>query len=398
VGDEVIPFAPLARFSVGGSSIVVGRVRAVQRHFQNDAGWFPWRGISDLPGVAWVLNGGRESQLVYRLNAYATANRTIVRMCGMLAWPGLDHFSPRDPGYWDALAHTYELVTSRGLYLELCCFADAQIIVPDPHERQAWMTQFGGFMASRPGIIPQIANEPFKNGWTEADDPALFDLADQLAGILGHRDFSIGDPVDGDDVDSSAATNFRLEQLSQHSRIVVMHPDRGSHGDPSRWRRWVDHLEGFYDVLPDLAPETALVFDEPMGAGLVYQDGKRDNDPDAFTAAQMVALAVGCGYTYHWMPGEGVPADNLPGIAGDLLPAVPVSPDWRYYNDSWSGAPTEGITWTGATGKLRNLVRGNQAWTVAYGQGDWSSVKWRPGWTPRVVYSGPCCCVWAVNQ
>jgi len=396
----VIAFQTLRPYRVGGggSSVIAGRVRAVQRHFQNDAGWFAWRSVSDLPGIGYILNGGREQQLVDRLDAYAAANRTIVRMCGMLNWNPPDNFSPRTPGYWDAAAHAYDLVTARGLYLEPCFFADAQIIVPDPQERQAWMTQYGGFCAPRPGVIPQIANEPFKNGWSEADDPALLALAEQLAAILRHRDFSIGDPQDGDNPDASAETTARLVTLSQHSRIVVMHPDRGSHGDASRWRRWIDHLEGFSDVLPELAPDTALAFDEPMGAGPQYQDGRRDNDPDAFTAAQMVALAVGCGYTYHWMQGEGLSADNLPGIASELLPAVPVSPDWRYYNDSWSGAPTEGITWTGATGKLRNLVRGNQAWTVAYGEGDWNSVKWRAGWTPRVVYSGPCCCVWAVNQ
>lgn len=385
----------------GGNSTapaIAGRVRAQQRRFANDAGWFGWRGISELSGPGWVLNGGREGQLVDRLHAYAAESRTIVRMCGMLAWPGLDAFSPRDPGYWDGLAHTYELVTASGLYLELCCFADAQIIVPDASERKAWMTQYGAFIASRPGIIPQIANEPFKNGWTDADDPALLDLADQLAAILGHRDFSIGDPMDGDNPDASAATTAKLVKLSQHSRIVVMHPDRGSHGDASRWRRWIDHLEGFSDVLSQLAAETALVFDEPMGAGPNYIDGRRDNDPDALTAAQMVALCIGCGYTYHWIVGEGLSADNLPGISGGLVSAVPVSPDWTYRNDTWPGAPTEGITWTGPTGKLRNLVRGNQAWTVAYGEADFDSVKWRAGWTPRVVASGPRVRVWAVNQ
>jgi len=377
---------------------IAGRIRAVQRHFQNDAGWFPWSSVSDLPGLGYVLNGGREAQFVDRLNGYAASGRSMVRICGMLAWDPPDNFSPRSEGYWDALDHVYELTTARGLYLELCCFADAQIIVPDAAERQDMLDDFGFWMRDRPGVVPQVANEPFKNGWEEADDPALLALGDQLAGILGHQDFSIGDPVDGEDVDASAETNARLVTLSQHSKIVVMHPDRGSHGDPSRWRRWIDHLEGFTDVLGSLTPDTALVFDEPMGAGPEYIDGRRDNDPDAFIGAQMVARCIGCGYTYHWMQGEGLDAHDLPGIAGELLAPVPVSPDWSYRNDSWDGSPTEGITWTGATGKMRHLVRGNQAWSVAYGEGDWNSVKWRAGWTPRVVYQGPRACVWAVNQ
>jgi len=389
---------PWGKGGGGGVGVIAGRVRVVQRHFQNDLGWFGWRCVSDLPGVGYVLNGGREAQLVDRLDAYAAANRTAVRMCGMLDWSPPDAFSPRTPGYWDALSHVYDLCVDRGLYLELCCFADAQRIVPDAGERQQWLSQFGNWMKDRPGVIPQVANEPAFNGWSEADDPALLALGDQLGQILGHLDFSIGDPVDGDNVDASAETNARLITLSQHSKIVVMHPDRGSHGDPSRWRRWVDHLEGFYDVMPDLSPDTALVIDEPMGAGPEYQDGRRDNDPDAFIGAQMVSLCVGFGYTYHWMQGEGLDAHNLPGIAGDLLPHVPVDPAWSYKNDSWQGAPTEGITWTGPTGKMRNLVAGNSAWTVAYGQGDWNSVKWRAGWTPTVVYSGPHACVWTVQK
>ena len=77
---------------------------------------------------------------------------------------------------------------------------------------------------------------------------------------------------------------------------------------------------------------------------------------------------------------------------------MPASPDWTYRNDSWAGAPTDGITWIGRPGKVRSLVRGMQAWTVAYGEADFDSVQWRPGWTPREIYAGPRVRVWAVNQ
>jgi hypothetical protein len=375
---------------------IEGRIRVVSRRFQHEAGWFPWRGISDLSAISYVKRGV-PTQLAERLDNYRSSFRTVVRCCGMLSWSGND-FSPRESGYWQWLEDTYSLITARSMYMELCMFADAQIIVPDPNERKAWLDQFANFIKSHEGVIPQIANEPFKNGWSGALDPALLDLAERLASALGHRDFSIGDPQDGDNPDASAETTAACIELSKRSNIVPMHPDRSQHGDQSRWRRWIDHLEGFTDVLSQLSGQATIVLDEPMGAGPEYIDGRRDNDPDAFVAAQTVGLCTTMGYTYHWIVEEGLNSGSLPGVKPDFLPHIPVSSDWSYRNDSWAGSPTNGITWTGKTGKMRSLVRGNQAWTVAYGEGDWNSVKWRDGYHPTVVYVTPRCCVWSVNQ
>ena len=378
---------------------VSGRLRVVDRRFHNDNGWWAWRGISDFAAVAYVLTG-REGELASRFDAYARAGRTIVRIMGMLGtWAPDLNFSPNTAGYWEALDHLVWLANRRGLYVELCAFADAQVVVPDAQVRAHWVTDFTDFTQDHPGVILQLANEPFKNGWSEADDPALLALAGQAARELGHKDFSIGDPVDGDDPDASAETVNRLITLSYHSNLVVLHSSRKE--DTARFRRWVDHLEGVTEILPKLQPGVALVHDEPMGAG-ARQPGKRDNDPDALLAAMVCSTIIGCGYTYHWIPEEHAfdPA-ALPGLdpqAAAVLSQLPTSPDWRYLNDSWAGSPTQGITWWGQTGKLRHLVKGNQAWSLAYGEGDFNSVQWRPGWTPRVVYRQARICIWAVNQ
>jgi hypothetical protein len=325
-----------------------------------------------------------------------------VRVLGMLGsrpWveAGLA-FNPTTPGYWDACHRLVQEADARGLYVEFCFFADAQIVVPDPSMRTAWLRLFAEFCRDRPAVIPQLANEASFNGWNEADDPALLAMADTLAQSLGRRDFSISDPKDGDNPDASAETTARLKTLSRFSLIVVLHPDR-SFGSDDRWRRWIDHLEGMTDVVNDLAPNAAYAIDEPIGAALAAQPGRRDNDPDALIAAQVVALCCGFGYTYHKIDAE-IPVDALPGFydVADLLASIPVSPDWTYRNDSWPGAPTAGIRWTGKTGKVRHLVNGNRAWSVAYGEGDWNSVVWRPGYTPVPVYEGARCRVWKVNQ
>jgi hypothetical protein len=388
----------LMPYRIGGGSLP-GRVRGVERRFQNDAGWFAWRGVSDLAAVGYELSG-RGAEVWARFDEYRRAKKTVVRVIGMLGtqvWVDAAlAFGPTTPGYAEARERVRSEANARGLYLEWCVFGDAQVVMPGRSARLAWARESAVWCRDNPGVIPQLVNEPAFNGWSEADDPELLALADDFARVLGHRDFSIGDPKDGDNPDASAETTERLIALSKRARIAVLHPDR-SFGSDARWRRWIDHLEGMTDVVHQLAPGCAYVIDEPIGAALNEQPGRRDSDTDAFVAAQAVAICCGFGFTYHKIDSE-IATSALPGFFDvDVLADMPVSPDWVYLNDSWPGAPTNGIRWRGKEGKVRNLVRGNQAWTVAYGEGDWNSVVWRVGWTPVLVYDGPRCKVWKVN-
>lgn len=386
------------------AAAIAGRVRVVAQRFQTDAGWWAWRGVSDLAAMGYILSG-REGEVWKRFDAYARARRTIVRVLGMLGAPpwqaaGLA-FSPRTPGYADARARLVAEANRRGLYVEWCLFADAQIVVPDAGERRRWLEEFGRFCQGQPGIVPQLVNEAFQNGWQEADDEDLLELADVFAGIVGHRDFSISDPVDGDNPDASAETTARIIRTARHANIVVLHPDRRFAIGDKRWRRWVDHLEGMFDVTPGLGPNVAYVIDEPIGAAPAAIPGRRDNDPDAFIAAQFVAACCGFGLNYHKIDSE-IAVEQLPGFyeAAAVLAQVPCAPEWQYRNDSWPGAPTAGIRWSGQEGKLRSLVAGDRAWTVAYGgtDADFASITWRPGWTPHLEYAGARVRVWSVHR
>lgn len=381
--------------------MIAGRLRVQERHFVDDAGWVGWRGVSDLAAIGYVLTG-RADEVWTRFDAYVRGRRTVVRVLGMLGTDGWVRaglgFSPRSPGYWAALGDVVMQAEARGMRVEFCFFADAQIVCPSEGERNVWLDLFADFCRAHPTVIPQLVNEPMFNGWDEADDPRLLRMADTLAARLGHRDFSIGDTRDGDNPDASAETTAKLVTVSKHCTIAVLHPDR-SYGSDNRYRRWVDHLEGMTDVIRLLANQGAYVIDEPIGAARVGQPGRRDADPDAFVAAQAVAICCGFGFTYHFIASE-IDVAQLPGFyeAADVLASMPVSPDWIYLNDSWPGAPTEGITWTGKTGKMRNLVRGGEAWTVAYGEGDWNSVRWRGGWTAARQYEGPRVCLWKARR
>jgi hypothetical protein len=376
---------------LSGSSPVgsVSNVIIESRRFKNADGWWPWRGVSDFNTTSYVLQG-RVSDVARRFDVYMAAKRNVVRTMGMLSWNDWA-FSPRDLDYWEALDQVHRMAVERGMNLELCCFADAQVVVPDASERKHMLGDFCDFILEHPGTIPQLANEPFKNGWSSAIDPALLELADQMAAHLGHKHFSVGDPQDGDDPDASADTTAALIALSQTSNLTVMHPSR-MEGDSSRWRRWVDHLEGFTDVLPQQSAGTTLCLDEPMGAALTYQPGRRDNDPDAHVAAQMVALCCGFGYTYHWLCEEVSDAAQLPGLLAmaAFIDQVPADITWSYRNDSWAGSPTHGYNVLGKDGKVRSMVNGSNFWTVAYGELDFNSINWvkQP---QETVYNGQRC-------
>ena len=378
--------------SDAASCSVAGRLRVDSRRLRNDDGWFSFRGVSDLAAIGYVLSG-RENEVWRRLDAYARAKRTAVRVLGMLGAPpwqsaGLA-FSPKTAGYTEARQQVVDQATARGLYVKLDLFADAQIVVPDANERRAWTLEFADFCRANAGVLPGLSNEPYKNGWDKATDPALLSLAETFAQAVGHRDFSIGDAAEGADLTAE------LIELSQHANIVETHPDRAWGGD-DRWRRWLDHLEGITEVLDRTRQGTAYLVSEPIGAALKAEPGRRDDDPDALAAGPFVSACCGyAGYVYHKIDSE-IDVDLLPGFYdADALARIPCSPDWRYLNDSWPDAPTDGITWKGKTGKVRNLVSGGAAWTVAYGEADFDSVRWRPGWTPTLEYAGQRIRVWS---
>ena len=136
-----------------------------------------------------------------------------------------------------------------------------------------------------------------------------------------------------------------------------------------------------------LRHDAAFVFDEPMGAG-VREEGRRGEDPDAHLAAMLVAHFLETGYTYHWIPEEkAFAADKLPGMAGfDVLKKdLPNDASWTFSNST----PVATIEWAGKVGKTRNTLNGQDAWSVAYGEADWSTLGWTAGWFAQERFAGP---------
>lgn len=375
---------------------IAGRVRVVDGRFRTDRGPWTWRGISEFDLVHLARTGQRAIVLA-RLEAAARARLTNVRVFAQAFY--LFDLTPAQESYNEALDFVLTEANTRGLYVDLCVFPDAQILQPTAAARVAVLRALTARLASHPGVIWELANEPWQNGWASATDPALLALGEQLAAALGHRDFILGDPRDGDNVDASLETIEELKTLAKRSTILALHSSRKGGANPdgtARLRRHVDHLEGFVDAVgaaeKAAGAKRAGVHVEPMGAASVQRvplpNGRtyeREPDPDVTLAAALTAQFAGLGFTYHRIATQD---QGTPGLDRWAAFADVPSDGCRYLNDSWPGAATKGFTWRG--GKVRSWVCGDRAWVLAYGFAPAGEVTWANGFVPvRVIDESP---------
>lgn len=364
---------------------IAGRIRCENGRFKNDAGWFAWHGISQFSAIH-LVRTGQEGEFLRQRNQAIAGRRTVARVLARAV--NLFDLNHTQPGYYDAVDHAVALNAEGGMYTELCVFPDAQSL--SYNERREFLSTLLLRFGTRPEIIWQLTNEGRQNGFTGTDDPDLLSLAAMLEARLGHRDFSIDDPPDGDTMDASAETIAALKRLAGRSNILVMHPSRkgGATPEPERLRRWVDHLTGFHDALSQcrqINSNVCGVLDEPMGhasqqwvplpGGKTYE---RECDADVALAAAAAGQFAGWGYDYHRIAEQD---DGTPGLdlIGAHLSDIPIDPSWHYLNDSWADSPTHGTTWTG--GKCRTWTNGQRAFVIVYGltKGD---VTWANGFAP----------------
>ena len=365
---------------------LAGRLRVEHGRFRNDRGWLTWHGISEFSFIH-LMRTGREDELIRRRDrAVAVGGRNVFRI--FMRAVNLFDLHHRQPGYWEAVDRVLSLNSEVGAYTELVVYCDAKDM---PHaERRAYLDEALSRFAARPEVVWQLSNEPWQNGFSGTDDPQLLELAELLAARLGHRDFSIGDPRDGDDPDASKETIEAAKRLARRCNIIPLHSSRmgGANPQPTRLRRHVDHLEGFYDVLAacrSVNPNIAGVHDEPMGYasrqhvplpnGRTYE---REYDPEVALMAAATAQFAGTGYTYHYVSEQD---DGTPGLdlIGQVLVGIPADPSWSYRNDSWDGSATRGFTWQG--GKVRTWTNGHEAYVLGYGlvKGE---ITWANSFTP----------------
>lgn len=350
---------------------IAGRVRARGGYLIDDLGPWPWLGISEflLPHQARV---GNYAEVARRLDRAQAGGRTIVRVMAHLV--NLVDFTHYVPGWRLAISHCVGEAAARGMRTEINILADAQVL--DASDRITLVRACAENWGDDPAVIFRIANESYQNGFAAGGlDPELWDLADVLETFIGHRDFLISDVPDGDAPDASKETIAGLVEMARHSNLPCVHPSRkgGAANDSDRMRRYVDHEEGFSDSLPPIHavnPDAVLVLDEPMKNASqrfvpvptgVYECEYVEGC--AVAGALSGWFATGA-HTYHYIAEQD---PGTPGLAvlGRLMAQIPYGPGWRYLNDTWAGAATDGFT---GWGKVRTYTDGQTFYVLAEGR------------------------------
>jgi hypothetical protein len=374
-----------------------GRVRVVDGRLQTDRGWWNPLGLADFDLIH-LARIGQRATVLERLDKAEVAKVGVVRV--FASAKNLFHLTPDMAGFEEAWRFVQTEANARGIYVLLCVLPDAAHLYPTEAERERILRKVLAQIG--PGVIVQLQNEPWNshNGYSSAADLKLLQLATIAAQVLGHRDFIIGDPKDGDDLDASAETVAEAKVLARHSNILALHSSRkggANVGADGRLRRWVDHLEGFFDVVSAASSSVGRkvfgVHDEAMGHASIQfvplpNGGRyeREWDPDVAIAAGMTARLSGLLYVYHRIAQQN---DGTPGLEqlGALIAQIPAGPECSYRNDSWTGAPSRGFSWNQ---KVRHWVCGNRAWTLAYGLDRTGTITFVDGWrVVKTLYESP---------
>lgn len=357
---------------------------------RTEAGYTGIRCVTEF-SLPYRMRIGDEGEVVRRLDRCVANGANAARML-MMAKNMFPLYRPD----WDAASRAVVLAAERGLYTEACLFADAQDLFPSSADRQVIMREFGDWCAAHPTVIPQVANEPFKNGWTGATDPALLYLAQMLEARLGTRLFSIGDPNDYVEIDPATGKPYEdcrplrgwLELLAERSHILVLHAERK--GKDSRYAGWVDHLKGFDEVY-DNPLKKFRWHDEPMGAASTYQDGRRDDRADAHRAAILCAAVMGMGYTYHYISEQD---DATPGMDGFLLSRqISQDPSYRFHNAGTGGAVKSFDVYD----KVRTCDNGADGWAVGYGHAKGRLIPYA-GWSVELLNETDHVALWRTKK
>ena len=256
--------------------IGAGRLRIEGTHFlKPDGTTFEWRGITAFRLVDFVADG-REDEAAAYLTWAAKEGLTIVRVLTMSG--GLFDLRPEDGRR--ALPRMLELAAARGLRVEVVALADTLAV---PVNLQEHVDEIGRIVAAHPNAVLEIANEPVHPSQSpEVHRPDV--LAALAARLPREIPVSLGSIERGDGFGDGG--------------YITWHSPRES--GKGGWGH-VLALAAGADILARW--KKPVVSDEPIGAGPVFQPGRRDDAPARFRAAALLTRLAGLGPTFHYEAG-----------------------------------------------------------------------------------------------
>ena len=324
---------------------------------------FQWRGITAFRLLDFVADGDEAAATRYLAWA-ASQKLTVVRVLAMGG--GFMDLRPQ-PGR-DALSRLLDLAAAHGLYVEVVALAGTRDMPVDLDQQ---LTALGAILGRHANAILEVANEPAHP--SQAPDVGKPEVLLALAARVPS------------DIPVSLGS---LEENEGFAR-----------GDYATWHVPRDsRLDGWGHVLAvaqggDLVRRLGkpVVSDEPIGAGAVYEPGRRDDQPSRFRAAALLTRLAGMGATFHYGAGlqatipEGRELEcfNAWNEAWHLLPEG-VEQDGAFAiagTADVAGTIVQGFNRQSAFGVFERRTAGT-GWILAVGPGDPALVL-APGWKVR---------------
>ncbi|OFW08528.1 MAG: hypothetical protein A3H96_15175 [Acidobacteria bacterium RIFCSPLOWO2_02_FULL_67_36] len=322
---------------------------------------FHWRGITAFRLLEYTAHG-QEADAEAFLAWAASRDLTVVRVLAMGAgWMSL---SPSDGRA--ALPRLLDLAARHGLYVEIVALAGSADIAVDPAEQVA---AIGRIAAAHANAVLELANEPTHP--TQAREVHEPQALARFASAIRNVPVALG----ADEGEGFAAGDYVTWHVPRDVRFDgwghVLEIARGA----EMLRRW----------------KKPLVSDEPIGAGPIYDAGRRDTDPARFRAAGLLTRLAGLGATFHYEAG--------------LHARVPTGRElecFNAWNEAWTVLPddieTSGVFHragdggaavasfdSGAALAVFERQRADTAWVIAVGVRGDPGLKWAPGWQPSEV-------------
>lgn len=359
----------LQQGSGGGNALLPLRIESGR--FRTDEGFLVPRFYSIFHALPLVRDGNL-TELRRLLKRAADARCNGIRVFGSWYYVGDGResyrFSMNDAGWFEWMGGVLTEAANYGLRVELSYFCDAQVYVPSSQDRIRLIENLASWSKDKPSLIVTVANEARKNGWSEADDPALLDLVKRFRAINNKTLIGASDPADAGSESSADEYNRKQENITHAGvNLLLVHAER-----KARYA-WVDHLKGAAET-PDAVGFNGICWhQEPMGGASHDVDGRRDGSTIAHVAAACVGAMTGA-YTYMHRQLED---DVCPGLLESARAAnIPGSPDYRFVNATLHGSP---VSWFTGYDKCRTKTNDVRGWVVAYGVNE-GTITYAPGW------------------
>ena len=233
---------------------------------------FIWRGISGFR-LAEMLVSGREPAVIAYLDWAQSQRLNVVRVLAMAHH--LFRLAP-DAGR-KALPRLLDLAKERGIAVEVVALADTIEVSLD---YDAHVREVGRIALDKGNALVEIANEPGHHTQDKRLDDAAF--VSRLAGLVPDGVIvALGSVEYGEGFAAADYATAHLQRGKAWDHVLTL-------------RHGAELLEKY---------RKPVVSDEPIGAGVKYDEGRRDNEPSRFAAAAAVTRLAGMGATFHYEGG-----------------------------------------------------------------------------------------------